>query len=183
MPFEALGLDPKIAKAVREAGYTEPTPIQTKAIPLVLRGSRRHRNRADRHRQDRRVRAADSAAPFHARLGHEPPLHARASSSPRRASWSCRSKRTCASTRAISISASPPFTAASASGRRSRPSAPEPKSSSPRPAASSISWIRATSTSPASKWPCSTKPTACWTWASSPPCAASSKRCRNSGRR
>ena len=38
MPFEALGLDPKIAKAVREAGYTEPTPIQTKAIPLVLRG-------------------------------------------------------------------------------------------------------------------------------------------------
>jgi ATP-dependent RNA helicase RhlE len=39
MPFEALGLDPKIAKAVREAGYTEPTPIQTKAIPLVLRGS------------------------------------------------------------------------------------------------------------------------------------------------
>jgi ATP-dependent RNA helicase RhlE len=39
MPFESLGLDPKIAKAVREAGYTEPTPIQTKAIPLVLRGS------------------------------------------------------------------------------------------------------------------------------------------------
>src|SRR5437899_1207795 len=38
MPFESLGLDPKIAKAVREAGYTEPTPIQTKAIPLVLRG-------------------------------------------------------------------------------------------------------------------------------------------------
>src|SRR5436305_12200014 len=38
MPFEALGLDPKIAKAVREAGYTEPTPIQTKAIPAVLRG-------------------------------------------------------------------------------------------------------------------------------------------------
>jgi ATP-dependent RNA helicase RhlE len=38
MPFESLGLDPKIAKAVREAGYTEPTPIQTKAIPLVLQG-------------------------------------------------------------------------------------------------------------------------------------------------
>jgi ATP-dependent RNA helicase RhlE len=39
MPFAALGLDPKITKAVRDAGYTEPTPIQTKAIPLVLRGS------------------------------------------------------------------------------------------------------------------------------------------------
>jgi len=38
MPFTALGLGPKITKAVREAGYTEPTPIQTKAIPVVLRG-------------------------------------------------------------------------------------------------------------------------------------------------
>jgi ATP-dependent RNA helicase RhlE len=38
MPFTALGLGPKIAKAVREAGYTEPTPIQAKAIPIVLRG-------------------------------------------------------------------------------------------------------------------------------------------------
>jgi ATP-dependent RNA helicase RhlE len=39
MPFAALGLDPKITKAVREAGYTEPTPIQTKAIPAILRGN------------------------------------------------------------------------------------------------------------------------------------------------
>ena len=38
MPFTALGLGPKITKAVREAGYTEPTPIQSKAIPIVLRG-------------------------------------------------------------------------------------------------------------------------------------------------
>src|SRR5438477_1722508 len=38
MPFTALGLEPRIAKAVQEAGYTEPTPIQTKAIPVVLRG-------------------------------------------------------------------------------------------------------------------------------------------------
>src|SRR5881394_3494850 len=38
MPFTALGLGPKIAKAVRDAGYTEPTPIQIKAIPPVLRG-------------------------------------------------------------------------------------------------------------------------------------------------
>ena len=35
MPFTALGLGPKITKAVREAGYTEPTPIQSKAIPVV----------------------------------------------------------------------------------------------------------------------------------------------------
>ncbi|HYM62774.1 MAG TPA: DEAD/DEAH box helicase [Thermoanaerobaculia bacterium] len=38
MPFTALGLGPKITKAVREAGYIEPTPIQTKAIPSILRG-------------------------------------------------------------------------------------------------------------------------------------------------
>ena len=38
MPFTALGLGPNISKAVREAGYTEPTPIQTKAIPAILRG-------------------------------------------------------------------------------------------------------------------------------------------------
>ncbi len=38
MPFTTLGLGPKITKAVREAGYTEPTPIQSKAIPTILRG-------------------------------------------------------------------------------------------------------------------------------------------------
>jgi ATP-dependent RNA helicase RhlE len=38
MPFALLGLGPNISKAVREAGYTEPTPIQTKAIPVILAG-------------------------------------------------------------------------------------------------------------------------------------------------
>src|SRR6266403_957081 len=38
MPFRALGLDANILKAVTEAGYTEPTPIQTAAIPLILAG-------------------------------------------------------------------------------------------------------------------------------------------------
>src|SRR3954463_4375509 len=36
MSFRALGLDSKILQAVQEAGYTEPTPIQSAAIPLVL---------------------------------------------------------------------------------------------------------------------------------------------------
>jgi ATP-dependent RNA helicase RhlE len=36
MPFRALGLDSRILQAVQEAGYTEPTPIQLAAIPLVL---------------------------------------------------------------------------------------------------------------------------------------------------
>src|SRR5438094_5630527 len=38
MPFRGLGLDPRILQAVQEAGYTEPTPIQTAAIPQVLAG-------------------------------------------------------------------------------------------------------------------------------------------------
>ncbi len=39
MSFLALGLDPKILQAVQEAGYTEPTPIQTAAIPPIIAGS------------------------------------------------------------------------------------------------------------------------------------------------
>jgi len=38
MSFQALGLDPKILQAVKEAGYTEPTPIQLAAIPPILAG-------------------------------------------------------------------------------------------------------------------------------------------------
>ncbi len=38
MPFRALGLDAKILRAVQEAGYTEPTPIQTAAIPPIIAG-------------------------------------------------------------------------------------------------------------------------------------------------
>ena len=38
MPFRALGLEANILKAVQEAGYTEPTPIQTEAIPPILAG-------------------------------------------------------------------------------------------------------------------------------------------------
>ena len=38
MTFEELGLLPELLKAVAEAGYTEPTPIQAQAIPVVLEG-------------------------------------------------------------------------------------------------------------------------------------------------
>jgi ATP-dependent RNA helicase RhlE len=34
--FDALGLLPELLRAVADEGYTEPTPIQTQAIPLVL---------------------------------------------------------------------------------------------------------------------------------------------------
>ncbi len=38
MPFEELGLSTSILKAVDDAGYSEPTPIQRRAIPYVLQG-------------------------------------------------------------------------------------------------------------------------------------------------
>ena len=38
MSFLSLGLNPKVLQAVQEAGYTEPTPIQTQAIPQIIAG-------------------------------------------------------------------------------------------------------------------------------------------------
>jgi len=38
MPFTQLGLPPKVLEGVRAAGYTDPTPIQLRAIPLLMSG-------------------------------------------------------------------------------------------------------------------------------------------------
>ena len=38
MKFTDLGLSPEVLKAVGDAGYEQPTPIQVKAIPYVLMG-------------------------------------------------------------------------------------------------------------------------------------------------
>ena len=38
MSFQSLGLQTEILRAVSEKGYTEPTPIQQQAIPLILDG-------------------------------------------------------------------------------------------------------------------------------------------------
>ena len=38
MSFNALGLQPDLLRAVARQGYTEPTPVQREAIPLVLEG-------------------------------------------------------------------------------------------------------------------------------------------------
>src|ERR1043166_155267 len=38
MSFRALNLSPQIVQAVHDAGYTEPTPIQVAAIPLISAG-------------------------------------------------------------------------------------------------------------------------------------------------
>jgi Superfamily II DNA and RNA helicases len=36
--FTQLGLSPELLRAVADSGYTEPTPVQTQSIPLVLAG-------------------------------------------------------------------------------------------------------------------------------------------------
>src|SRR4051794_7227913 len=38
MSFESLGLTPELLRAVADQGYSEPTPVQREAIPLVLAG-------------------------------------------------------------------------------------------------------------------------------------------------
>ena len=38
MPFRALGLGSELLKAIQDAGYTEPTPIQAAAIPEIIAG-------------------------------------------------------------------------------------------------------------------------------------------------
>ena len=38
MPFSALGLPPSLMRGVRSAGYQTPTPIQLRAIPVILEG-------------------------------------------------------------------------------------------------------------------------------------------------
>lgn len=38
MSFDSLGLSAELLRAIREHGYTQPTPIQTQAIPIILEG-------------------------------------------------------------------------------------------------------------------------------------------------
>lgn len=38
MSFESFGLHPDLMRAIAEAGYTTPTPIQSQAIPVVIEG-------------------------------------------------------------------------------------------------------------------------------------------------
>ncbi|MEP6672057.1 MAG: DEAD/DEAH box helicase [Chthoniobacter sp.] len=39
MPFAALGLEPRLLSALKDAEYVEPTPIQSAAIPKILAGT------------------------------------------------------------------------------------------------------------------------------------------------
>ena len=38
MTFDSLGLKPQILSALKQQGYTQPTPIQAQSIPILLEG-------------------------------------------------------------------------------------------------------------------------------------------------
>jgi len=38
MSFAQLGLEPRLLTAIETKGYTDPSPIQEKAIPAILKG-------------------------------------------------------------------------------------------------------------------------------------------------
>ena len=48
MPFSQLGLNTTLVQAVREMRFTEATPIQAKAIPLLIQGLERELGLAER---------------------------------------------------------------------------------------------------------------------------------------
>ena len=63
MSFETLGLSPALLRALCRIRATPPRPpIQDAAIPVALAGRDLAGRRADRHRQDRRVRPAAARA-------------------------------------------------------------------------------------------------------------------------
>ncbi|MEJ1418090.1 MAG: DEAD/DEAH box helicase, partial [Candidatus Sedimenticola sp. (ex Thyasira tokunagai)] len=38
MSFDTLGLSAELLRAVADQGYSEPTPVQSQAIPVILEG-------------------------------------------------------------------------------------------------------------------------------------------------
>ena len=73
MKFAALGLSEKVLQGVRAAGYTEPTPIQLRAIPLVLSGKD-----VIGSAQTGTGKTAAFALPILSKLGHHQPAGPRA---------------------------------------------------------------------------------------------------------
>jgi ATP-dependent RNA helicase RhlE len=70
MPFTKLGLSDALVRAVAEQGYTQPTPIQTQAIPAVLAGGDLLAGA-----QTGTGKTAGFVLPLLQRLATRPPLH------------------------------------------------------------------------------------------------------------
>ena len=178
--FAELGLRPEILRAVTEAGYTTPTPIQAQAIPVVLAGKDVMGGAQTGTGKTAGFGAADPAQAVAVRE-HQPV--ARAASGARadpHADARARDPgrgidpRRTASTRAC---ARPSSSAASTSSSSWRSCAPASRSWSPPRAGCSTTSSRRASTWARSRSSSSTRPTACSTWASSPTSSASWRCC------
>ena len=168
MSFDNLGLEPRLLQAVASMGYTEPTPIQRDAIPLVLEG-----RDVVGCAQTGTGKTAAFVLPMLQRIRTAGRAALARSSSPPRASSPLQIDEVAArgrpSTRAT---ASPSSTAASATSRRCKALRKRRRHARrhPRPPARPAG-ARRRATSAASRSSCSTRPTACSTWASGPTCA------------
>ncbi len=52
MSFQNLGLSDSVVHGVQRMGYVDPSPIQLRAIPLILSGRDTYSVRADGNRKD-----------------------------------------------------------------------------------------------------------------------------------
>src|SRR5271167_4221746 len=69
MSFTSFGLSPSILEGVKAMGYTQPTPIQLRAIPLVLSG-----RDVIGSAQTGTGKTAAFALPILSKLGHHKPF-------------------------------------------------------------------------------------------------------------
>src|SRR5580700_7954708 len=69
MPFQQLGLSDEVIEGVKAMGYTQPTPIQLRAIPLVLSGKD-----VIGSAQTGTGKTAAFALPILSKLGHHKPF-------------------------------------------------------------------------------------------------------------
>ena len=166
MSFHSLGLGPKLLQSITDVGYTEPTPIQTAAIPPVLAG----RDLIGIAQTGTGKTAASSCRSWsasHESRSRSPPACARSSRPP--ASSPCRSRKTSApygkhlplrcATIFGGVGERPQIDGAARRRRHHRRhSRPPARSHGPAPRRS----LRPSSSSS------SMRPTACSTWASCP---------------
>ena len=185
MNFADLGLIPELLKAVADTGYTEPTPIQAQAIPIILQGKD-----VMGGAQTGTGKTAGFTLPLLQRLAR----HANSSPSPARhpvraliltptRELAMQVEDTVKTySKHLPLRSTCIYGGVDIKAADRRTARGPSRSSSPRRAGCSTTSSRRPSISTRSKCWCSTKPTACSTWASSRTSSASSPCCPRSAR-
>ena len=174
MSFASLGLSEALQRAVSEQGYEEPTPIQRQAIPAVLAGGDLLAGAQTGTGKTAGFVAADAAAAVHATAPAV--AGARSTRKPIRALILTPTRELAAQVeesvrtygKHLTLNSMVIFGGVGINPQIHAAASAASTSWSPPPAACSITRARATSTCRGSRSSCSTRPTACSTWASSP---------------